>query len=90
MPSLALPLMNSGRWLRKAIPVHLSYAECEDAIPRTGRHLGMAQAIAESSSFPAVEGVEWEIGAVGNAEWKGVPLSECWRVQRVQEDAVRS
>ena len=25
---------------------------------------------------PQVEGAQWELGAVGNAEWTGVPLME--------------
>jgi DMSO/TMAO reductase YedYZ molybdopterin-dependent catalytic subunit len=36
---------------------------------------------------PPTQGVQWELGAVGNAEWTGVPLPELLERAGVQEDA---
>src|SRR5882762_10661705 len=36
---------------------------------------------------PQVQGAQWELGAVGNAEWTGVPLSALLERAGVQEDA---
>jgi DMSO/TMAO reductase YedYZ molybdopterin-dependent catalytic subunit len=37
---------------------------------------------------PPVEGVQWGLGAIGTAEWIGVPLSALLRRAKVAEDAV--
>ncbi len=37
---------------------------------------------------PQAEGAQWELGAVGNAEWTGVPLRLLLEKARVAEDAV--
>jgi DMSO/TMAO reductase YedYZ molybdopterin-dependent catalytic subunit len=36
---------------------------------------------------PPVEGVQWQLGAVGNGEWTGVPLSEVLRLAGVRDEA---
>jgi DMSO/TMAO reductase YedYZ molybdopterin-dependent catalytic subunit len=36
---------------------------------------------------PPVQGAQWELGAVGNAEWTGVPLNALLERAGVQEDA---
>ncbi len=36
---------------------------------------------------PQVSGIQWRRGAVGNAEWTGVPLSEVFRDLRIKPDA---
>jgi DMSO/TMAO reductase YedYZ molybdopterin-dependent catalytic subunit len=37
---------------------------------------------------PKVSGLQWELGAVGNAEWTGVPLSEVLKRAGVKDGAV--
>ena len=39
------------------------------------RHRGSAQATGAAPASPKVEGLQWELGAVGNSEWAGVPLA---------------
>jgi len=36
---------------------------------------------------PQVEGAQWELGAVGNAEWTGVPLVALLERADMEEDA---
>src|SRR5438067_10569778 len=36
---------------------------------------------------PKVKGVQWELGAVGNAEWTGVPLGEVLRCAAITSEA---
>jgi DMSO/TMAO reductase YedYZ molybdopterin-dependent catalytic subunit len=36
---------------------------------------------------PPMQGLQWELGAVGNAEWTGVPLKELLERAGVQDDA---
>src|SRR6266852_4639299 len=36
---------------------------------------------------PKVKGTQWELGAVGNAEWTGVPLGALLERARLEEDA---
>jgi DMSO/TMAO reductase YedYZ molybdopterin-dependent catalytic subunit len=36
---------------------------------------------------PQVQGAQWELGAVGNAEWTGVPLSVLLERAGLEEDA---
>ena len=37
--------------------------------------------------IPHVEGAQWELGAVGNAEWTGVPLVALLERADMEEDA---
>ena len=37
--------------------------------------------------IPQVEGAQWELGAVGNAEWTGVPLGALLERAGMEEDA---
>src|SRR5713101_1541166 len=37
--------------------------------------------------IPQVEGAQWELGAVGNAEWTGVPLAVLLKRAGIEEDA---
>lgn len=37
---------------------------------------------------PKVKGVQWELGAVGNAEWTGVPLGDLLNQAGIKSDAV--
>ena len=39
---------------------------------------------------PQVEGAQWELGAVGNAEWTGVPWELCWSALAWKKMLVRS
>jgi DMSO/TMAO reductase YedYZ molybdopterin-dependent catalytic subunit len=55
-------------------PCSLSYQELRDMPSET--RVAMLECAGNSRVFlvPQVEGAQWELGAVGNAEWTGVPL----------------
>src|SRR6185503_3040843 len=50
----------------------------DDLVEMPGRTVTMTLECAGNSRIflsPKVSGLQWELGAVGNAEWKGVPLA---------------
>jgi DMSO/TMAO reductase YedYZ molybdopterin-dependent catalytic subunit len=55
-------------------PLALSYNELRDMRPET--RIATLECAGNSRVFlvPQVRGAQWELGAVGNAEWTGVPL----------------
>src|SRR6202049_3780773 len=55
-------------------PFYLSYQELRDMPSET--QVAILECAGNSRVFlvPQVEGAQWELGAVGNAEWTGVPL----------------
>src|SRR6476661_6736045 len=55
-------------------PFSLTYKELRDMRPET--RVAVLECAGNSRVFlvPQVEGAQWELGAVGNAEWTGVPL----------------
>jgi DMSO/TMAO reductase YedYZ molybdopterin-dependent catalytic subunit len=55
-------------------PLSLSYQELREM--RTKTQVALLECAGNSRVFlvPQVEGAQWELGAVGNAEWTGVPL----------------
>jgi DMSO/TMAO reductase YedYZ molybdopterin-dependent catalytic subunit len=68
-------------------PFSLSYKELRDMPSET--RVATLECAGNSRVFlvPQVEGAQWELGAVGNAEWTGVPLSALLERAGMEEDA---
>jgi DMSO/TMAO reductase YedYZ molybdopterin-dependent catalytic subunit len=68
-------------------PFSLSYDELRDMPSET--RIATLECAGNSRVFlvPQVEGAQWELGAVGNAEWTGVPLSTLLERAGMKEDA---
>src|SRR4030088_570474 len=68
-------------------PLYLSYQELQD-IPSETR-VATLECAGNSRVFlvPQVAGAQWELGAVGNAEWTGVPLGALLERAGLEEDA---
>ena len=68
-------------------PLSLSYNELRD-IPSETR-VATLECAGNSRVFlvPQAEGAQWELGAVGNAEWTGVPLGALLQCAGMEEDA---
>src|SRR5258706_4779455 len=68
-------------------PLSLSYDELRD-IPSETR-IATLECAGNGRVFlvPQVEGAQWELGAVGNAEWTGVPLAALLERARLESDA---
>jgi DMSO/TMAO reductase YedYZ molybdopterin-dependent catalytic subunit len=68
-------------------PLCLSYEELRSMPPET--RIAVLECAGNSRVFlvPQVEGAQWELGAVGNAEWTGVPLAALLERAGVEEDA---
>jgi DMSO/TMAO reductase YedYZ molybdopterin-dependent catalytic subunit len=68
-------------------PVSLSYNELRD-MP-SERRVAILECAGNSRVFlvPQARGAQWELGAVGNAEWTGVPLTALLERAGVEEDA---
>ena len=68
-------------------PVSLSYNELRDMPSET--RVAILECAGNSRVFlvPQARGAQWELGAVGNAEWTGVPLTALLERAGVEEDA---
>src|SRR5467141_1421145 len=68
-------------------PFSLSYKELRDMPSET--RVATLECAGNSRVFliPQVEGAQWELGAVGNAEWTGVPLGALLERAGMEEDA---
>ncbi len=68
-------------------PFSLSYQELR-AMPSEAR-VAVLECAGNSRVFlvPQVEGAQWELGAVGNAEWTGVPLAALLERAGIEKDA---
>ena len=68
-------------------PFSLSYQELRDMPSET--RVATLECAGNSRAFlvPRVEGVQWELGAVGNAEWTGVPLAALLDRAGLENDA---
>src|SRR5438128_659333 len=68
-------------------PFSLSYKQLRDMPSET--RIATLECAGNSRVFliPQVEGAQWELGAVGNAEWTGVPLSDLLERAGLKEDA---
>ncbi len=68
-------------------PISLSYKQLRDMPSET--RLATLECAGNSRVFliPQVSGAQWELGAVGNAEWTGVPLAELLERVGLEEDA---
>jgi DMSO/TMAO reductase YedYZ molybdopterin-dependent catalytic subunit len=69
-------------------PFSLSYKELRDMPSET--RVATLECAGNSRVFlvPQTEGAQWELGAVGNAEWTGVPLVALLEQAGMQEDAL--
>src|SRR6266404_5357966 len=68
-------------------PFSLSYQELRDMPSET--RIAILECAGNIRVFlvPQVEGAHWELGAVGNAEWTGVPLVALLERADMEEDA---
>src|SRR5437870_3784569 len=68
-------------------PFSLSYQELREMPSET--RVAILECAGNSRVFlvPQVEGAQWELGAVGNAEWTGVPLGALLERAGMEEDA---
>jgi DMSO/TMAO reductase YedYZ molybdopterin-dependent catalytic subunit len=68
-------------------PLSLSYPELREMPSET--RVATLECAGNSRVFlvPQVEGAQWELGAVGNAEWTGVPLAALLERAGLEEDA---
>src|SRR6202140_5224958 len=68
-------------------PFSLSYQELRDMPPET--RVATLECAGNSRVFlvPQAEGAQWELGAVGNAEWTGVPLGALLERAGIEQDA---
>src|SRR5580704_15252048 len=68
-------------------PFSLSYQELRDMPSET--RIAILECAGNGRVFlvPQVEGAQWELGAVGNAEWTGVPLAALLKRAGLEEDA---
>src|ERR1700688_3467244 len=68
-------------------PCSLSYKELRDMPSET--QVATLECAGNGRVFliPRVEGAQWELGAVGNAEWTGVPLGALLERAGMEEDA---
>jgi Sulfite oxidase and related enzymes len=87
-----IPAIDPSRWklrIEGAVekPMELRYDELSALEPR---HLTVTLECAGNGRVflvPKVKGVQWELGAVGNAEWTGVPLSDLLQHAAVKSSA---
>src|SRR6202043_2476981 len=68
-------------------PFSLTYHELRDMPSET--RVAVLECAGNSRVFlvPQVEGAQWELGAVGNAEWTGEPLAALLQRAGLEEDA---
>jgi DMSO/TMAO reductase YedYZ molybdopterin-dependent catalytic subunit len=68
-------------------PFSLTYRELRDMPAET--RVAILECAGNSRVFlvPQVQGAQWELGAVGNAEWTGVPLCALLERAGLEEDA---
>src|SRR5207302_5949477 len=68
-------------------PLSLSYGQLRDLPSET--RVATLECAGNSRVFlvPQVAGAQWELGAIGNAEWTGVPLADLLKRAGLQEDA---
>ena len=71
-------------------PFSLTYQELRD-MP-AGTRLAVLECAGNSRVFlvPRVQGAQWELGAVVNAAWTGLPLCACWSGPVWKKTLVRS
>ena len=71
-------------------PFSLSYQELRDMPSET--RVATLECAGNGRVFlvPQVAGAQWELGAVGNAEWTGVPWELCWSAPAWKRTLARS
>src|SRR5216684_24427 len=88
VPNIELSRWNLKIEGRVERPLQLSY---DQLISMPARTVTMVMECAGNSRIflsPKVGGLQWELGAVGNAEWTGVPLVDVLREAGLKPDAV--
>jgi len=90
-----IPEISANNWRFKvegavATPFQLSYAELE-SMPQHS-FTATVECAGNGRSFlqPKVKGVQWDLGAVGNAEWSGVLLRDVLQRAGVKASAVET
>ncbi len=68
-------------------PFSLSYKELREMPSETRAAVLECAGNGRVFLVPQVEGAQWELGAVGNAEWTGVPLSALLQRAEMEPDA---
>lgn len=70
-------------------PLELSVAELSDLpqVESTATLTCAGNRRSEHNAFRKVKGVQWRAGAIGNAEWRGVPLSAILKKAGVKSEA---
>jgi DMSO/TMAO reductase YedYZ molybdopterin-dependent catalytic subunit len=68
-------------------PLALSYKELREMPPATRTATLECAGNGRVFLIPQVRGAQWELGAVGNAEWTGVPLRTLLERAGLEEDA---
>lgn len=88
-----VPKLDAGGWRLKVEgaverPLHLTYEEIRKMPGRT--LTATLECAGNSRAFlvPKAKGVPWELGAVSNAEWTGVPLADLLERAGVKNGAV--
>ena len=69
-------------------PLSLSYQQLRDMPSETRAAILECAGNGRVFLVPQVEGAQWELGAVGNAEWTGVPLHDLLERAGLEDDAV--
>ena len=88
-----VPQLNSAQWRLKVEgqvkrPLELSYEAITRMPPRTSRMVMECAGNSRIFLSPKVGGLQWELGAVGNAEWTGVRLSDVLDLAGIKANAV--
>jgi DMSO/TMAO reductase YedYZ molybdopterin-dependent catalytic subunit len=88
-----VPQLNSAQWRLKVEgqverPLELSYEAITRMPPRTSRMVMECAGNSRIFLSPKVGGLQWELGAVGNAEWTGVRLSDVLDLAGIKDSAV--
>lgn len=88
-----VPQIEAGTWrlrVEGAVrhPVELTLAELETLPSRTVVATLECAGNGRAYLTPRHEGIQWELGAVGNAEWEGVALSEILKHAGLAADAI--
>jgi DMSO/TMAO reductase YedYZ molybdopterin-dependent catalytic subunit len=69
-------------------PVELSYENITQMKTRTVASTLECAGNSRVFLVPKVKGTQWQLGAVGNAEWTGIPLGDLLRQAGIMSDAV--
>ena len=88
-----IPQIDRDAWRLKvegsvSKPLELSYDDLKQLETRTTIATMECAGNSRSLLDPKVKGVQWGLGAVGNAQWTGVPLSDVLQCAGIKDEAV--